>query len=150
MTAQVHDDPIHDAAHHPDKRAFQPELGQTRPARPRWLLPGLAAGLVVAALVVAGVVSLSTVLYFGLFGGMILMHAGGHGGHGGHGSRGGRETHQGHGGGTTPSDEDLSHHSHRSQLGGSGSDEALEDRASINPTGNERHDHDQHSSHGCH
>lgn len=118
-------------------------LGTTRP---RWLLPGLVVGIVLAGLVLAGAVSLSLVVYAGLFGGMILMHLGGHGGHGSHG---GPETHQGHEGGTTPDAEDLSRRSDRSQPGRPGSDEAP-DRASINPNGNERHDHDQHGSHGCH
>lgn len=121
-------------------------LGTTRP---RWLLPGLVVGIVLAGLVLAGAVSLSLVVYAGLFGGMILMHLGGHGGHGSHGSHGGPETHQGHEGGTTPDAEDLSRRSDRSQPGRPGSDEAP-DRASINPNGNERHDHDQYGSHGCH
>jgi len=46
-----------------------------------------------AVLVMAGVVELSTVFYAGLFGGMILLHLGGHG-HGGH--RAGHETHEAH------------------------------------------------------
>jgi hypothetical protein len=54
--------------------------------RLRWLVPGLAIGIVAAALLVTGTVSFSTVLYAGLFGGMLLMHLGGHGMHGGHGA----------------------------------------------------------------
>ena len=81
MTAQAHDPSTH--------RRSRPAAGApgapTVPTRLRWLLPALAVGIVAAGLVVAGVVPLSTVLYAGLFGGMILMHARGHGGHGGHG-----------------------------------------------------------------
>jgi hypothetical protein len=47
-------------------------------------MPGLVVGVVAVALVVAGVLSASSVLYAGLIGGMLLMHLGGHGGHGGH------------------------------------------------------------------
>lgn len=149
MTAHVDDHSMPTTERRTDRRAAQ-DRGAPRTIRPRWLLPGLAAVFVVAGLVLAGVLSLSTVLYFGLFVGMILMHAGGHAGHGGHGGHGGEGTHQGHGGGTTPDAGDLSHRSHRSQLGRPGSDEAPEDRASINPNGDERPDHGQHSPHGCH
>jgi hypothetical protein len=148
MTAHVHDHPIHDAQHRPDTPTFQ-DAGLTRPTRPRWLVPGLATAFVAAALVVVGVVSLSTVLYFGFFGGMILMHVGGHGGHGGHAGHGGQET-QGRGGDATPDADDLSHGSLRSQHGQARSDEVPEGGASIQSNGNETQDHDQHSSHGCH
>lgn len=76
MTAHVHD----------DQEAASP-VGQKR-ARPRWLLPALIVAIVAGGLVLAGVVPLSTVLYGGLFGGMIMMHVGGHGGHGGHDGHG--------------------------------------------------------------
>lgn len=61
-----------------------------RSGRPRWLGPLAVAVVIAAVLVLAGVVALSTVFYAGLFGGMILMHLGGHG-HGGHGA--GHEAH---------------------------------------------------------
>ena len=54
-------------------------------ARSRWLVPGVAVVTLVATLVVAGIIPLSTVLSLGLFGGMMLMHLGGHGIHGSHG-----------------------------------------------------------------
>jgi hypothetical protein len=101
--------------------------------RPGWLLPALAIGLLAIGLVVAGVVSLSTVLYAGAFGGMLLMHLGGHG----HGAHGG-----GHG-------NDLSRGSGGSQQQRTGSGDELDDRAANQPNRNESHD-DQHSSHGCH
>ena len=54
--------------------------------RRRWLIPALAIGGAIAAvLVISGLVSASLLVYAALFGGMFLMHAGGHGGHGGHG-----------------------------------------------------------------
>ncbi len=109
--------------------------------RPRWLLPGLAAGIVVSVLAVAGVLSLSTVLYAGLFGGMILMHAGGHGRHGGHG---------GHGSGTTPAVDDLRTPSSGAQVRRSGSSDEIDDGTLTNESRNETDDHDKHSSHGCH
>lgn len=145
MTAQVDDHSMPPTERHTDRRAAQ-DRGAPRTIRPRWLLPGLVAGIVLAGLVLGGVLSLSTVVYAGLFGGMILMHLGGHGGHGGHGRQG---EHHGRGG-TTPGVEDLSHRSGRSQLERSGSDEGRDDGASGSPNGNERHDHDQPSSHGCH
>jgi len=107
--------------------------------RPAWLLPALAIGVVGIGLVVAGVASLTTVLYVGAFGGMLLMHLGGHGhgghGNGGHGNRG-------------PAD-DLSRGSGGSHQQRTGSEDELEDRAASQPNRNERHD-DQHRSHGCH
>ena len=142
MTAHVHDP----ATHRTDARsgAVLSGRGPTVAARPRWLLPGLLIALVAGALVVAGVVSLSAVLYAGLFGGMILMHTGGHG-HGGHGSAG----HTAHGG--EPSrDEDLSRGSSDTQPPGSGSGVALDERAAINSATSETERHDQHSAHGCH
>ncbi len=53
--------------------------------RQRWALVGVPVALTAALLVLTDVVSLSTVLYAGAFGGMMLMHLGGHGSHGGHG-----------------------------------------------------------------
>jgi len=116
------------------------EIGRLR-ARlrrlPRWLLPGLAAGLVVTGLVVAGVLSLSAVLYIGLFGGMLLMHVGRHGGHGGHGGHASR-------------DDDLSHSSPGPQPGRSRSASGLDDRAAGDPNRSETPDHDQRNAHSCH
>lgn len=73
----------------PSAPEVRPQPGQARNerrtpagARPRWLLPGVVIGVVAAALVIAGVVPFSTVLYAGMLGGMLLMHLGGHGGHG--------------------------------------------------------------------
>jgi hypothetical protein len=93
MTAHAHGpsmNPVDDAV---DAPTGATSAGGTS-TRPRWLLPGIAVGVVVAGLVVAGVVSLSTALSGGLFAGMLLMHVGGHGMHGGHGGGG----HGGHGG----------------------------------------------------
>lgn len=59
------------------------------PPRPRWLMPGVVVVLVGGALVAAGIVPLSAALTAVMFGGMILMHLGGHGMHGGHGGHGG-------------------------------------------------------------
>lgn len=126
MTAQVHDHPA---------QAGPAARGSTRP---RWLVPALVGGVVVGALVIFGVLSPSAVLYGGLIGGMLLMHAGGHGGH------------SGHAGGATSDTRDLSHGSHGSQPGRSGSDEAPRDDAPSNASRSETQNHDQHTSHGCH
>jgi hypothetical protein len=106
--------------------------------RPGWLVPALAIGLLGIGLVVAGVVSLSTALYAAAFGGMLLMHLGGHG-HGGHG-------HGAHGG---RQPNDLSRGSGDSHHERTGSGDELDDRAANQPHPNESQD-DQHSSHGCH
>lgn len=133
MTTHVHDPSIDaddsgrgdaTATGHPDA-AFR---------RPAWLLPALAIGVLGIGLVVAGVVSLPTVLYVGAFGGMLLMHLGGHG-HGGHGNGG-------------PA-ADLSRGSGGSHQQRTGSEDELDDRAASQPNRNESHD-DQHRSHGCH
>lgn len=146
MTAQGHDHSMHEAAQRPAIQAAR--AGAVRQAgQPRWLWPAVAAGLVVTGLVIAGVLSLSTVLYIGLFGGMLLMHAGGHGGHGG---SGGHSGHEDHGGSTTSDTEALSHGSHGSQSERPGSVAGLDDRATNDPKASETDDHDQHSSHGCH
>ena len=86
---------VHDTVHDPVTHGGDslPESTTTgvapiRSSRSRWLLPGLLVAVVAGGLVAAGAVSLSTMLYVGLFGGMILMHVGGHG-HGGHGAHGG-------------------------------------------------------------
>jgi hypothetical protein len=127
MTAHAHD---HSAQSAPTA---------TRSARPRWLLPALVVGVVVGALVVFGVLSPSAVLYGGLIGGMLLMHAGGHGGHGGHGDHGGGTGQGGHGshggeaGGSTSDAVNLSRRSLGSQPGPSGSGEGPDDRALNDP-----------------
>ena len=145
MTAHAHDP----AAHTDGRRPLPAGTGATKAtaARPRWLMPGLLVVIAAAGLVVAGVLSLSTVLYAGLFGGMILMHVGGHGGHGSHG--GGRGGHGDHGDDPTNA-EDLSARSPGPQAPGSVFKGELEDRASTDRRGNETDDHDQHSSRGCH
>lgn len=141
----------HDPAAHTDGRRPSPTItggANATAARPRWLMPGLLVVIAAAGLVVAGVLSLSTVLYAGLFGGMILMHVGGHGGHGSHG--GGHAGHGGHVADPTNDAEDLSARSSGPQTTGADSKGELDDRASTDQNGNETDDHDNHSSHGCH
>lgn len=144
MTAHAHD------------HSTQAPSVPTGSARPRWLLPALVGAVVVGALVVFGVLSPSAVLYGGLVGGMVLMHAGGHGGHGGHGGgsgQGGQSGHGGHGGaagGPASDGVNLSRRSFGSQPSPSTSGEGLDERAPSDPIGSETHDHDQRSSHSCH
>ncbi|MBI2763689.1 MAG: hypothetical protein HYX54_08090 [Chloroflexi bacterium] len=117
-------------------------------ARPRWLIPGLAVGVVAIALVVTGVLSVSSVLYAGLIGGMLLMHLGGHGGHGGHGSPDG----QGHGdrvGGTEPGVDGPRDASADTQRESAGSSHRLDGRAVKNGGSDGQDDADQ-KTHGCH
>lgn len=76
MTAHAHD--------HGSEDAVRPRTIR----RPRWLVPAVGVGVVAGGLVLAGVIPLTTMIYAGLFGGMLLMHLGGHGGHGGHGAHG--------------------------------------------------------------
>lgn len=113
------------------------------PGQPRWLVPGLAALLVAIGLVVAGVLSASTLLYVGLFGGMLFMHLGGHGGHGSHG------THGTHGDEGTDA-KDLTQRSGSSQPAVPGSHHGLDDRASSKENQSETTNDDQNHSHGCH
>lgn len=135
MTAHVHNA----SRHHTDEAdGAVPAVRSVGSTRPRWLLPALAGGLVVAVLVAYGVLSPSVVLYGGLFGGMLVMHVGGHGNHGGHGV------------GTTTETGDI----HRPASGalfdqtgpGTGPDHALAD----GPSGSESDGHDEPGSHGCH
>lgn len=143
MTTHVHDPSINGDAGHSGSAATA--RTQSAPARPRWLLPGLAAAVVAAGLVVAGVVSLSTMLFIAAFGGMLLMHAGGHGGHGGGG-------HAGHGAARSEAASDaesLSGSSDASQPLRSALGDELDDRAS-DQNRSETNDDDQHSSHSCH
>ena len=104
MTAHAHDPPA--LGDRGRSEPVPPGAVQTPSRRPRWLLPGLLVATVVAVLVIAGVLPLSTVLYAGLFGGMILMHVGGHGGHGGHGGPGASGGPRGHGGHDSGASED--------------------------------------------
>ena len=71
--------------------------------RQRWALVGVPLALLTGLLVVTGVVAASTVLYAAAFGGMMVMHLGGHGSHGGHG-----QAHEGHASGptSTPAQDD--------------------------------------------
>lgn len=151
MTAQVHDHTPNEAAPRPAKQAARAgAIGQA--GQPRWLWPAVAAGLVVTGLVMAGVLSLSTVLYFGLFGGMLLMHVGGHGSHGGHGGSGGSSGSSAHDHGSAPASdtEALSHRSHGAQSDSPRSAAGPDDGATNDSTASETDNHDQHSSHGCH
>jgi hypothetical protein len=145
MTTHVHDASIDGDARRSDSAAT--DRTQSGAARPRWLLPGLAAAFVAAALVVTGVVSLSTMFYVAAFGGMLLMHLGGHG-HGSH-SGGGHAGHGGHGSAATADDQDLSGRSGGSQPLRSALGDELDDRAP-NQSRSETNDDDQHSPHRCH
>lgn len=82
MTTHSHELTSH-RDHHPtahrDASAAEP-----RPTRPRWLVPALVAGAVIAVLLISGVLSPSFLLYGGLLAGCGLMHLFGHGGHGGY------------------------------------------------------------------
>jgi hypothetical protein len=141
----------HDHSSQGDRRPLPPGARMTS-NRPAWLVPALAIGSVAVALVVAGVLPISLLVYGGVFGGMILMHAGGHGGHAGHGG-GNAEPgggHAGHGGGTGGDDTDVNQPSSGSEPGSPASGSRLDDRASINRNGSDTNDHGQHGSHGCH
>ncbi|MBI2778117.1 MAG: hypothetical protein HYX57_12780 [Chloroflexi bacterium] len=139
MTTHSHDQGVGaaDARRRPSDDASPP----SSPSLPRWLLPGMAALVVAVGLVVAGVVSASTLLYVGLFGGMLFMHLGGHGGHGGHGDQAGDEGR---------SAKDLSGRSDGSQPGAPGSHHGLDNRASTKQNQSETTNNDQNHSHGCH
>ena len=135
MTAHVHDSSM---PHTRGEDGAVPAGQATGSTRPRWLLPALVGGIAVAVLVAYDVLPLSAVLYGGLFGGMLMMHVGGHGGHGDPED------------GTPTATEDL-----RRPFGGSSPDrtgfDAGPDQSSTNePNGSETHDHDERSSHGCH
>ena len=151
MTAHVHDPATHGGVL--PREATPADDASITSSRPRWLVPGVLVAIVIGGLVLAGVLSLSTVLYVGLFGGMILMHVGGHGhgghGHGGHGGGPAGRGHSLHGDGADDPD-DLSRRSSGTQPTESGSAAGLDGRARSNSTTSETDDHDQHSSHGCH
>ena len=146
MTAHVHDPAAHRGGTHDE--SVRTGGGPMTASRPKWLLPGLVIAVIVGGLVVAGVVSLSTVLYAGLFGGMILMHVGGHG-HGGHGGGQGGRGHGLHGDGADDA-EDLSRRSSGAHVAGSGSAAGLDQRVRDDTTTSETDNHDQHRAHGCH
>lgn len=97
MTAHTRDPSTHVAGRRDETAPVAPAA--TGSARPRWLMPALIGVAVVIALVAFGVLSPSAALFGGLFGGMLLMHLGGHRGHGGQGGPGG---HAGHGGRSEP------------------------------------------------
>ena len=139
MTTHVHDPATQGGGTRPE--ATPAGKDQPTSSLPRWLVPGLLVALVAGVLVAAGVVPLSVVFYAAVFGGMILMHAGGHGGHGG--------GHGGHGNRTT-SAEDLSQHSSDSQSLPPGSATGLEDRAIADPARDHTDDHDQRNTPSCH
>jgi hypothetical protein len=142
MTAHVQDPSM------PVDEAIDTHPGDTRAGRtstrPRWLMPGIAVGVVVAGLVLAGVVPFSTALYAAMFGGMLVMHLGGHGMHGGHGGG----DHAGPPGGASPSDGrapskpgTMAQPADQGSAGETGT--AMSD-------GNGAHQQSQHGSHGCH
>lgn len=148
MTAHADDPSVHPRRFgDPSPAAAHPPV---RRSRPRWLLPAVATVVVAAMLVALGVISLSTVLYAGLLGGMVLMHVGGHGGHGGHGGPAGGGPQEGPDGGTTAVAGDLSGRSSGSQVDERRSSTGSKPRTTTVPHGNEKDDHDQHSSHACH
>jgi len=144
MTAHAHDPSTHLT---PSEDGPMPAARAAGSTRPRWLLPALAGGIAVAALVVYGILPPSAVLYGGLFGGMLLMHRGGHGGHGGGG-------HGGHGGATPTStgkpDRPSDRPSDGSRADRTDSD-AGPDRSPANDvTGTVTDDNNRRGSHGCH
>lgn len=146
MTPHLHD-PSTESPAARGSGALDTDRPRSAFARPRWLLPALAVGAVAIGLVVAGVVSLTALLYIAAFGGMALMHLGGHGGHGGHAGP------KGHGSDDDPKierDEDLSPGSGGSQPMRSASGGEFDDRAPNHQHRNETHDDDQHSPHTCH
>ena len=143
MTAHVHDPSAQrDLQADPAPSGWLP----TAWTRPWWLLPAIVGTIIVGGLVVAGVISLSAVVYLGLFGGMMLMHMGGHG-HGGHGTTGGG--HHGHGAEATDGAANLTQPSSGAQPDERGSAAGLDPRPSNDLNGSETQDHDQHGSHGC-
>lgn len=140
MTAHVHGSTDQGGA---ATDAAPPSRASATLARPWWLLPGVVAALLVGGLFAAGIVSLSTAAYLGLFGGMLLICMGGHG-HGGHGGQG-HGTH-----GSAPAENaSLSRPSSSPQPSGPGSAAGLIGEPH-DPTTSETKRHDQPSSHGCH
>ncbi|OGO58204.1 MAG: hypothetical protein A2V85_14675 [Chloroflexi bacterium RBG_16_72_14] len=113
-------------------------------------MPGVVGAMVVGALVVAGVLPPSIVLYAALLGGCALMHVFGHGGHGGGGHAGHWGGHAAHGDMATGDAEDLRQPSPGTQPEQSVSTAGLEDRAASTPTTDENTDHDHHGPRSCH
>ena len=141
MTAHVHDSSTRRTD---DADGAAPAVRANGSNRPRWLLPAVAGGLVVAVLVAYGVLSPSAVLYGGMFGGMLLMHLGGHGSHGSHGS------HDGQGRGTTTGTGDMSR-----PTSGAAADQTtsggVPDYAPVDgPSRSESEGDAARGSHGCH
>ncbi len=121
-----------------------------RARRSRWLVPAVAAVALVLGLVLAGIVPLSTVIYAGLFGGMILMHIGGHG-HGGHGHAVGREAARPTEAAAERSDAaDLREPSADAQRRPIRSTRTLDRRAAHTHTLGETNEHGEHPSRCCH
>ncbi|MEO8463010.1 MAG: DUF6703 family protein [Chloroflexota bacterium] len=145
MTAHAHD-PVHLEANTERGSATVPTVAPA--VRPRWLLPVALGAIVVVGLVAGGFLSLSTVLYAGLIGGMLLMHVGGHGqgsrGHGGHGHA------DGEGGGSGSTSEDLSGGSSNAQQEKAGSVGGFDGRATNETMENGNDDRDRRSSSSCH
>lgn len=108
----------------------------TASPRPRWMVPALAAGLIGLGLVTAGVISMSSLIYFGLVGGMLLMHLGGHG-HGVHGGGAGHGT-------------SLSQRSDDTQPAAPGSHAEGSVDEPVTHNAHETNDHDRHPSSSCH
>ncbi len=132
MTVHAHDPAAHGGETLPAARAT--ERRSTTGARPWWLVPGVVVAMVVGALVIAGVLPLSIVLYGALFGGCVLMHVVGHGGHGGGGHATHGDGHAAHDGTTTSEVEDLRQPSPGSQGEWAVSKAGLEDRPAKTPT----------------
>ncbi len=145
MTAHAHD-PVHLDGSADLGPATVPTVAPS--VRPRWLLPIALGGIVVGALVAGGFLALSTVLYAGLIGGMLLMHMGGHG-HGGHG-HGGHGHGDGEKGGPGSASADLSKGSSNAQQEMTGSVAGFDARATNETMENGNHDRDRHSSSTCH
>jgi hypothetical protein len=138
MNAHLHERPA-DVARGPRPHA-SPGVVSPRP-RPRWLLPGVAIAAVLGALVLAGVIPFSVVVYGGLFVGMMAMHMGGHG-HGAHGGHGSGSDHRDHGGDLSP----VSPGTQRSTAGSNAwPGSRVEDASDTDGI-----EGDQHRSHTCH
>lgn len=139
MTANAHDSTQHDS-HAGAGLARGERPAMETASRPRWLMPGVAVVLVAGGLVAAGVLSLSTVLTLGLFGGMMFMHLGGHGMHGGHGGGGGHGGHDDRTSDANALDRDRD----------ARDDVAPDGEADANHEGRKMAGDGQRSTHGCH
>src|SRR3990172_8647065 len=131
MTAHFHDPATHGLETAPVVRTAVRR--STTSTRPRWLMPGAMVAMAVGALVMAGGLPLSIVLYAALFGG------------GGEAGRG----HSLHGA-DADDEEDLSHRSSGAQPGPARSTAEFDPRTLDDTTPmSETEDHDQ-RAHGCH